>query len=64
MDVERIIDEIERLQEMFEAPISGHSAQTNPGLRIGGTMNCSPTARGSGLGSGMASVADLKLPYC
>jgi hypothetical protein len=50
MDVERIIDDIEQLQEMFEAPISGRSAQATSGLRIEGMMKCSRIARGSVFG--------------
>jgi hypothetical protein len=38
--------------------ISGHSAQATSGLRIEGTMKCSRIVRGSGFGSGMASVAE------
>jgi len=53
MDVERIIDDIEQLQEMFEAP----------DIRIEGTTKCSHTARGSGFGRATASVADTN-PQC
>jgi hypothetical protein len=61
MDVERIIDDIEQLQEMFEAPdIRPLSPSASP-LRIAGTMRCSRTARGFASGSGMASAADVSL---
>ena len=61
MDVERIIDEIEQLQEMFEAPDISHSAQATSLLPIEGTTKLSRRARGFGSGSGMASVADPSL---
>ncbi len=61
MDVERIIDEIEQLQEMFEAPDIGHSAQVTSVLPIAGTTKCSRIALGAGFGRGMASVAALSL---
>jgi len=37
MDIERIIDEIEQIEEMFEAPTRGHSAQATSLLPIEGT---------------------------
>ena len=61
MDVERIIDEIQQLQEMFERRISGHSAQATSLLRIGGTTKCSRIARGSGFGRTSVSAAGLTL---
>ncbi len=59
MDVERIIDEIEQLQEMFEAPDISHSAQATSLLPIEGTTKCSRRALGSGCGSILVSAADL-----
>jgi hypothetical protein len=54
MDVERIIDEIQQLQEMFEAPdIRPLSASDISDAN-------SRTARGSEFGSGMAFAAHLK----
>ena len=41
-------------------PTLDHSAQATSLLPIEGTTKCSRTARGSGFGSGMASVADLR----
>jgi len=58
MDVERIIDDIEQLQEMFEAPDIRHSAQAISQRRTEGTMRSSPIARGFGSGSILASAAD------
>ena len=49
MDVERIIDDIEQLQEMFEARTLDHSAQAISLLQIEGTTRCSRTAHGSAL---------------
>jgi len=64
MDVERIIDDIEQLQEMFEAPdIRPPSAQATSLPPIEGTTRCSPIALGSGCGSILASAADQNLPY-
>jgi hypothetical protein len=61
MEVERIIDEIEQIQEMFEAPdIRPLSAATSP-LPIEGMTRCSRIARGFGYGSILASAADLRL---
>jgi hypothetical protein len=57
MDVERIIDEIEQLQEMLKRRILDHSAQSTSLLQIDGTTIYSRTARGFGSGSGMASAA-------
>jgi hypothetical protein len=57
MDVERIIDEIEQLQEMFEAADIGHSAQATFLLPIEGTTKCSHIVRGLTFGSGMACAA-------
>jgi len=37
MDVERIIDDIEQLEEMFEVPDIRHSAQPTSLLQIEGT---------------------------
>jgi len=63
MDIERIIDEIEQLQEMFEAPdirplsasdISAANRRHDEMLAI---------ARGFGFGSGMASVAEWSLQW-
>jgi hypothetical protein len=42
--------------------ILGHSAPATFLLRIGGMTKCSRTARGSGCGNILASVADLRLP--
>jgi hypothetical protein len=60
MDVERIIDEIEQLQEMFEAPDIRPPAQATSPLPIEGTTKCSRTARGSGFGSSTGFAAGLK----
>jgi hypothetical protein len=57
MDVERIIDEIEQLQEMLKRRILDHSAQSTSLLQIDGTTIYSRTARGFGSGSSMASAA-------
>ena len=40
MDVERVIDEIEQLQEMFEASDIRPLSATDILLPIDGTMNC------------------------
>jgi hypothetical protein len=40
MDIERIIDEIQQLQEMFERRISDHSAQATSLLPIEGATKC------------------------
>jgi hypothetical protein len=61
MDVERIIDDIEQLQEMFEAPELDHSAQATSLLLIEGTTKCSLRVLGSGCGSISAFAADLNL---
>jgi hypothetical protein len=61
MDVESIIDDIEQLQEMFEAPDSGPFSATTSALRIAGTMKHLRTALGSSCGSIMVSAADLNL---
>jgi hypothetical protein len=61
MDVERIIDEIQQLEEMFEVRTVDHSAQPTSPPRIAGTMKCWRIARGFGFGSGMACAADLSL---
>jgi len=58
MDVERIIDDIQQLEEISKRRISGHSAKTTSPLRISGTMRSSPIVRGSGT----EFVADRKLP--
>src|ERR1017187_4488789 len=61
MDVERIIDEIERsssYRKCSKRRILGHSAQATSLLPIEGTMKCSRTARGSEFGNGMASAAE------
>ena len=47
MDVERIIDEIEQLQEMFEAPDIRPLTQATSLPRIEGMTRCSPIVRGS-----------------
>src|SRR5437899_12796914 len=60
MDVERIIDDIEQLQEMFEAPDIRHSAQATSRLLIESTMKCSRTALGSGCGSSTGFAAEVK----
>jgi hypothetical protein len=63
MDVERIIDEIERLQEMFEArdirPLSASDRRAANRRHDEMLAN----SRGPGLGSGMASAAELNPPY-
>ncbi len=51
MDVERIIDEIEQLQEMFEAPDIRPLSASASRLRIESTTKCSRIARGLGCGS-------------
>jgi hypothetical protein len=65
MDVERIIDEIQQIQGMFEAPdirsLSANDLRA-ANRRHDETMKCSRIVRGSGFGSGVASVAALKLP--
>jgi hypothetical protein len=63
MDVERIIDDIEQLQEMFEARILDHSAQATSRLRIEGTTRCSRIAHGFDCGSILASAAALSRQY-
>jgi hypothetical protein len=63
MDVERIIDEIEQLREMFEAPDIRPLSASDIAAAIEGTTKCSRTALGFGCGSDMASVADLRLPH-
>jgi hypothetical protein len=63
MDVERIIDDIEQLQEMFEAPDIRPLRQATFLLRIEGTTKRSRIARGFGFGVTIASVADLSLRY-
>jgi hypothetical protein len=62
MHVERTIDDIEQIEEMFEAEISGHSAQATSLRPIKGTTKWSRTAHGSSCGSGMAFVAAQSLP--
>jgi hypothetical protein len=61
MDVERIIDEIEQLQEMFEAPDIRPLSASDIAAAIEGTTKCSRTARCLGFGSDMASVAERSL---
>ena len=64
MDVERIIDDVEQLQEMLEARrILGHSAQATSLLPIKGTTKCSRIARGFGCGNGMGFAAETS-PQC
>src|ERR1700723_579773 len=60
MDVERIIDEIEQLKEMFGAPDIGHSAQPTSLMPIEGMTKCSRIAHGSGCRNGMDFVAEAK----
>jgi hypothetical protein len=50
MDVERIIDDIEQLQEMFEAPDIRPLSATSL-LRIEDTTKCSRIVRGLSFGS-------------
>jgi hypothetical protein len=59
MDIERIIDEIQQLEEMFEALDINHSAPETSLPPTESTMRCSRTARGFGCGSDMGCVADL-----
>jgi hypothetical protein len=61
MDVERTIDDIEQLQEMFEAPDIRPLSASASRLRIDGTTKPSRIARGFGCGRGMASVAEPSL---
>jgi hypothetical protein len=63
MDVERIIDDIEQLQEMFEAPDIRPLSASDISAEIEGTTKCSPIALGFGCGSILASVADTN-PLC
>jgi hypothetical protein len=49
---------LSRYRRCSKRRISGHSAQATSRLRIEGTMKCLRIARGSGFGSGMASVAE------
>jgi hypothetical protein len=63
MDVERIIDEIEQIQEMFEAPDIRPLSASDISLPIEGTMKCWRTARGFGCGSGMGFAAEPN-PRC
>jgi hypothetical protein len=60
MDVERIIDEIEQLQEMFEAPDIRPLPRATSLRRIEGTTKCSRIALGFGFGSRTGFVADLR----
>jgi len=57
MDVERIIHEIQQLEEMYEAPDIRPSIQAMSLLRIEGMMKPSPTVRGSGSGRILVSAA-------
>jgi hypothetical protein len=57
MDVERIIDDIEQLQEMFEAPDIRPPAQATSLLPIEGMTKCSRPARGFAFGSSTAFAA-------
>jgi hypothetical protein len=58
MDVERIIDEIEQLQEMFEAPDTRPiEREMTSRLRIAGTMTSSRIVLGSACGSILAFAA-------
>jgi len=61
MDVERIIDEIQQLEEMFELRTLDHSAQPISALRIAGTMKSWRIALGLSSGNIMVSAADLNL---
>jgi hypothetical protein len=58
MDVERIIGEIEQLQEMFEAPDIGPLSASDISAAIKGTTKHSRIARGFSFGSGTEFVAE------
>jgi hypothetical protein len=58
MDVERIIDEIEQLQEMFEAPDIRPLSASDISAANRGTTKCSRIARGFSFGNGMGSAAE------
>jgi hypothetical protein len=58
MDVERIIDEIEQLQEISKRRI-GHSARATSLRRIDGTTKCSRIALGFGFGSSTGFAAEV-----
>ena len=60
MDVERIIDEIEQLKEMFGAPDIGHSAQPTSLMPIEGMTKCSTIAHGSGFGGSTGFAPEVK----
>ena len=57
MDVERIIDDIEQLQKMFEAPDIRPLSASDISAEIEGTTKCSPIALGFGCGSILACAA-------
>jgi hypothetical protein len=61
MDIERTFDEIQQLQEMFEAPDIRPLSAAISWLRIDDMTKCSCTARGFGFGSSTEFVADLRL---
>ena len=64
MDVERTIDDIEQLEEMFEAPdIRPLSAKRHLGCESKARRNARAQPLVSALAAGMASVADLRLRY-
>jgi hypothetical protein len=61
MEAEQTIAEIERIEHIFALPDARALSPNDSRLRIGDTTKCSLTARGFAFGSGMASVADLRL---
>jgi hypothetical protein len=61
MDVERIIDDIEQLQEMFEAPDIRPLSASDLSAANRRHAICSRIAPGFGSGGGMVSVADLRI---
>jgi len=62
MDVERVIGDIEQLQEMFEAPDIRPLSASDISAANRGTIKCWRTVRGFASGNGMASAAARSLP--
>jgi hypothetical protein len=64
MDVERIIDDIEQLEEMFEAPDIRPFSATDISAANRRHDEMLATARGSSCGRAMASVVGRNVRYC
>jgi hypothetical protein len=63
MDVERIIDEIEQLQGMFEAPDIRPLSASDIFAASRRHDECSRIAHGFDFGSSLGFAADLKFQY-